>query len=136
MLIKHTHTPFRPLALLVMTLLAICVVSPAFAQIPTTFDRVNERILQQVAVVPNLYKRITVLMGVITVMAGLHGFFKGLTDGRNPAPQWKKLYLVVLGGILMYIGSLAISAEQTVFGKSGTTDLNWTNTTKGIDVFK
>jgi hypothetical protein len=120
-------------------LAVFCVwgVHPAWAQQGKEFYDINSAIIDQVATVPVLFKQLTVIIGIMSVLVGLHGFYKGLTDSRSPGMQWKKLSLILIGSLLLYIGSLALTAEKTVFKESGANGgIYWQDTTSKIKVFQ
>lgn len=135
MLVSSRPHPVSYLTLCGMTalLVAVMCVSPAQAQ----FYRVNDVIISELATVPVLFKQLTVIIGIICVLSGLHGFYKGLTDPRSPGMQWKKLSLILIGSLLLYISALALTAEKTVFSTSGKGDgIYWRGTTTKIELFK
>jgi hypothetical protein len=101
--------------------LLICVgfAPQAYAQ-ATNLVTVNEKLTKQFAEVPTLYKQITILAGIISVMMGVNGFYKGLGDPRGgPAPV-KNGSLIAIGGMLLYISYMALVAEKSFFGTNAT----------------
>jgi hypothetical protein len=125
----------RKLYYLSLLTLTICLFSAdtASAQV---FQQINRTLLLQVATIPTLFKQLTIIIAILTILAGLHGFYKGLLDSRSPGMPWKKLSLVLIGSMLLYIGSMALTAEKTIFKKEGSGDgIYWGRTTKELNVF-
>lgn len=111
----------------------LLVIDTASAQV---FQQINRNILLQVTAVPTLFKQLTVIIAIITILTGLHGFYKGLMDSRSPGMPWKKLSLILIGSMLLYIGSMALTAEKTIFKKEGAGDgIYWDRTTRELNVF-
>ena len=82
---------------------------------------INYRINQQFAAVPELFRQVVLLVGVVTTMVGIYGFYKGAQDERSRAPL-KNFAMIMIGGMFLSIAFLALSAEKSVFSSAGTSD--------------
>lgn len=83
------------------------------------FVDVNTNLYNQFAAVPQFYKQITVIVSLLLTVTGIHGIYKGGADPRAAAPM-KNIALIVLGGLMLAISSVALIAEKSTFGTNNT----------------
>ena len=111
-----SHRILLPALVLTVAIAGLLFALPAYAQAPT-FYNMNAELVNQAATIPDIIKKMTILIGVLTTYVGIHGFYKGSADPRSAAPV-KNMFLLIVGGMLLGFSFLALSAEKTVFGSN------------------
>ena len=131
-----THYSTRQASLFaVVALSALLVCSTATPAAAASIFSVTGTVIKQIAVVPKLFKQITIVVGVVTTISGIYQLYKGLSDDKGPTP-WKILWLIFIGSFFVFSGSLALKTETSIFGKANPEPrIDWTKSASNLEVF-